>query len=160
RAPDHFLAADAIADRTADKRARRRRDQKDEQTELCVLGRKTEMMLEIEQVIGGNGGEIEILREQQRDQHRDGAGDDGARERRRRGVTGARAGARLAGALIPARQDRQDRDAAECGEREPRDARLAARQNEERRGQRTKRGTEIAADLEQRLREAVLSARG
>ena len=54
---------------------------------------------------------------------------------------------------LPTCEQKRHRD--ERGQREPRDARLAARQHDERRQQRAERRSEVAADLEERLREPM-----
>ena len=53
--------------------ADRGRGQEGEQTELRILRRQPEAMHQIEDEVAGDAGQIEILRENQRDQHGDGA---------------------------------------------------------------------------------------
>ncbi len=61
----------------------------------------------------------------------------------------------MAGVLIPASDRRQDDHAGQRQQREPGKTALTPWQDEERRNERAKRIAEIAADLEQRLRETV-----
>ncbi len=66
---------------------------------------------------------------------------------------------RVAVAPIPVPEPGEHDDAAERHQREPGKAALPAWENDECGGERPERGAEIAADLEQRLREAMRSAR-
>ena len=76
--------------------------------------------------------------------------------RRRRGCAAAARRVRwYQRPTLPEHHDREQRR-----DREPGDARLAARQHDERGEQRPERRAGVAADLEQRLREAVPPARG
>src|ERR1700685_3541975 len=60
--------------------------------------------------------------------------------------------------LIPMAEPRQDDDASQSGEREPGKPGLPARQHDERGGQSAERRAEMAADLKQRLSEAMRAA--
>ena len=60
---------------------------------------------------------------------------------------------------VPAADAPEHRDRDDGRDSEPGEAALPARQHDERREQRTERRAGVAADLEQRLREAVLPAR-
>ena len=63
-------------------------------------------------------------------------------------------------ALVPVPDVKQHHHAQQRHAREPRDARLAARQHDEGREQRTGGGTEVAAHLKDRLRQPVAPAGG
>src|SRR5579883_686287 len=65
---------------------------------------------------------------------------------------------RAAVELIPAADRAEDDDAGERRQREPGEAVLPARQDDERCGERAQGRAEVAADLKQRLREAVRAA--
>ena len=67
---------------------------------------------------------------------------------------------RVASAFIPASQAQSEAHANKRHQREPGEAALSPRQNDERRQQRAERVADIAADLEKRLCESVSTARG
>jgi hypothetical protein len=62
--------------------------------------------------------------------------------------------------FVPIPDPPQDNDRHECDRAKPGDARLAERHHDQGREQRTHRGSETAADLKHRLREAVAPAGG
>ena len=71
REPDDVFAAEAIAERSAEERAGRVGGEEDEEIELRRLGRDAELVDQIEDVIARQARDVELLREQQRDQHRE-----------------------------------------------------------------------------------------
>ena len=117
------------------------------------------MMDQIERVIGLDSREIDLLGEDQRQQDEDRAQHLPARQTVRRNQLRARLHARKAVVLIPDADIAQDRDRQQRHQREPRDGTLAETEHDRRRANRSQRLAEIAADLEQRLREAIASAR-
>ena len=68
RSPDDGLAAHAIANRSAEKSPGRDGEEKDEEMELRALDREAEFFDQEKSVIARDAGEIEILRENERDQ--------------------------------------------------------------------------------------------
>ncbi len=114
-------------------------------------------MHQIKDVIAGDARQIKKLREDQHDQHGDRAPHLRHRQRRGRGLCLGLAD--MAGISVPAPEPRQDHHAGKRCQRKPRQARLAARQNEEGRRQRAERIAEIAADLKQRLGKTMRAAR-
>ena len=159
RGPDDVLAAEPIAQGSAGHAAHCRRGQEHEQQQLGSAHRNVKVIDEVEGVIAGDAREVDVLREHQRQQHRDGEDDVTARGTRCLRSRRARQ-ARDAVRLVPVSDIDEHHDAEQCRDGEPRHARLAARQHHEGREQRPRRGTEVAADLEHRLRQAVLAAGG
>ena len=163
RHPDHELPAEAVADGPAQDGACGHRAEEDEQVELRRAHRHAELADQIKRVVAAEARQVEILGEDQGDEHADRHEDATPRqtrtsdllERSRCGRPNRRRGTML---LIPAahlieHDHRQQRD-----ERAPGDAQLAARQHEECREQRAHGRSDIPADLEHRLRHAVPSA--
>ena len=66
----------------------------------------------------------------------------------------------MAGAFVPASQHCQQSHSNKCYQREPGEAALSPRQDDERRQQRPECVADIAADLEERLCESMSAARG
>ena len=105
--------------------------------------------------------EIEILREQQHEQN----GDRPSRTSRAQWTFGPRVrfldhGAVEMMALVPSAHLPQDPEREDRREREPCDAALSVRNDDQSREQRPDRATRVAADLKNRLRQAMLAARG
>ena len=142
RCPDDSLAADAIADRSAEERSRRNRGEEEKQMQLRAFDRHAELLDEEERVVAADAREVEILREDERDQHRE--------RERRRGVAALnwrprppsapariRRGVRAREtARIPLSHSRQHDDAEQREERKPHDRPLPSRDNDERGEQR------------------------
>ena len=129
--------------------------------QLRALHRDAELADQIERVVAAQAGEIEILRE---DQH---AEDDERADHAPARQSGPRFPAGR-GRLMrrprpvhrrPAAHPREQDDRDERQQRAPCEARLAARHDDERREQRAERRSQVAADLEHRLRQAVAPAR-
>ncbi|CAM2158991.1 hypothetical protein PT2222_50047 [Paraburkholderia tropica] len=158
RTPDHVLAADAVADRAADDRARGHGGEEHEQVHLRGLHGQMEAVDQIEREVAVDAREVEVLREHQ--QHEDA---DGHRHASTRERDGRRFGALLLEIrmrLVPAADLREHEHRHQRGHREPRDAALTMRNDDRGGQQRSERRARVAADLEQRLREAVAAARG
>lgn len=117
---------------------------------------------QVEDVIVGEPRRIEELREHQRQQDRHRAHHLARGQRRHplQSLDPAAPAARLGAGLVPVPDPRQHDDGEEGRQREPGDAALAARDDEKCRQQRPQRRADIAADLEERLRQTVLAARG
>ena len=118
-----------------------------------------ELRDQVEGVVAAQAREVEVLREDERGEH-----GERPRDARRHGqVHGVRCRGRggRGGALrlVPPPDPPQDDNRRDGERRAPRDARLAARDDEKGRQQRAERRSEVAAYLEERLREAVAAAR-
>ncbi len=70
-APDHSLAANAIADRSSDQSAGSHRAQEDEEVNLRTAHGNVKAGHQVKRVVAGEAGQIEILGEDQRDQNGD-----------------------------------------------------------------------------------------
>ena len=106
---------------SAEQRAERHRQQKDEQVDLRGAHRNMKFLDQIEAVVAGDAGDVEVFRE---DQHHQNARSTSAtraprqqRDRARRAGDGARPVDMLA--LVPGADARQHRDGEQRGEREP-----------------------------------------
>jgi hypothetical protein len=164
RAPNHSLAANAVADRPADQGAKRDGPEKHKQKDLRLADRQVEFAHQVEGVIGPDTGLIKRLREQQREQDRQRPADLAARQAM--GACSGRSGAHSAGALrchhfapMPVADAEQHHDCHQRHDRKPLHAALPVRDHDKCGQDRPQRRAEIAAHLEQRLREAVASAR-
>ena len=138
------------------------RAEEDEQVELRALHADAELVDQVEGVVARRARQVDVLREDQHDQH---AERERAPGRATASDAPAPAAARAAAAAraVPRGTSRPTRQsttiATSAAHREPGHAALAARQHDERGQQRPDRRAGVAADLEQRLREAVPSAR-
>ena len=74
RDPNDGFASDAVADRTADNRARGDGGEKEKEEELGVLNRDLKCLDEVERVIAPEAGEVEVFGENQNDENCDGRG--------------------------------------------------------------------------------------
>ena len=162
RPPDDELAPDAVADRSADDGARRHRGQKQEQVELRVLHRHVKLVHQVEREIVGQADQVEVLGEDQRDQ--DGHGQDhfcawaGRVDAWPGAVWALGRGGRFFFDHAPTPLSTAIPSSATSENQAM--LRWPLRQHDERRQQRAGGGARIPADLKQRLRQAVLSARG
>ena len=148
RKPDHILAAEAIAQRSAKDGSGGHREEEDEQHDLGMLDGEVELLHGVERVVTRQATEIDVLRERQRHEHGHGL-DDFCPGQCHVGV-GGRLAAPLADqiVLIPRPDADQQGDPGKGQHGEPQDMRLAARHHDRRREQRPERRAEIAADLE------------
>ena len=141
RHPDDELAAEAIADGAAEDRAGGDRSEEDEQIDLRVAHRHAELADQIKRVVAAQARQVEVLGEDQGDEHADRHEDAAPRQARtsdlgwggRCGRANRRRGPML---LIPAADLIEHDHREERDQRAPRDAQLPARQHEERREQR------------------------
>ena len=69
RHPDHTLAADSVADRSAQQRARRDGEKKTEEMKLRALNREAELSHQEKRVVARHAREVEIFRKNERDQN-------------------------------------------------------------------------------------------
>ena len=157
--PDHRPPADPVGERAADQRSRGDRGHEHEQVHLRVVHRQLEPLDQVEREIGAEAGRIHVLREHQQHQHR------GRKSRRGRARTaaGSRAGGRFGVARVvggvPHADARKHHHRQQSAEGEPGDRALPPRQDDERGHQGADGAADVAADLEQRLGEAVAPAR-
>ncbi len=157
RQPDDELAPVTVADRPAGVGSRGDGAEEDEQHHLRGLHGNIERLDEIEGVVALQAREVEHLRKDQDHQDDHGAHHLGARQRGR-----ARRGGLALGAVggVPLGDAGQDENGGEGEHGERQHRTLAERHDDEGRHQRPQRLAEIAADLEQALREAVAPAGG
>ena len=157
--PDDALAADAVADGTAEEGAERHREQEHEQVDLRRAHRYVKFLDQIEAVVARDAGDIEIFREDQHHQDADRPRDPARRHRARHGRPAlGTAGAIKMLAFVPCAHLCQHGDGEHRGERKPRETRLSVRNDDPGGEQRTHRAARIAAHLENRLRQAVAAA--
>jgi hypothetical protein len=127
--------------------------------QLCVLHRYVEAVDEIERVVARQARKIEVLGEDQGEQHCYRAGNflraDRCRSRRRQWLEAGHAMR-----LVPVPHVEQHEHAQHRRERKPRDARLAVWQNDERGKQWACGRSNISAHLEDRLCKSMLAAGG
>ena len=69
RNPDHVLAAQPVAERAAEDAAGRHRGQEHEQVQLGGAHRQVELVDQVEGVVAGDARQVEVLGEDQRQQH-------------------------------------------------------------------------------------------
>ena len=159
RSPDHVLATDAIAQRPAEDRARGDGAEKHEEVQLRALDRDVKSIDEVERVEGAETREVDVLREHEHEQHRDRGGHLAAREvMERRVVAAVRAAAGAHVVAVPDADLPEHDHRRQRGDRKPGQAALPVLEHDESRQQRPERRPRVAADLEERLREAVLSS--
>ena len=129
---------------------------------ICALCTERPNLLDqVERVEAADARDVEVLREDQHQQHGDRASTLRARQRRRSRPRSRRAPAPPRGARAYQRLTCSSSTMpSSAASAEPRDAALAERHDHRRRDQRPERAAGVAADLEQRLRQAVLAARG
>jgi len=121
--------------------------------DLGALHGDVNFVIRLERVVTADADQINVFREDQRDQHGHGKHDfsPGERGMGRHGVASC---SRRVVNFIPGANLDQDDDGDQRGDREPRDAVLTFWQNDESREQRTGGGACVAAYLKQGLREA------
>ncbi|KAG0941870.1 hypothetical protein G6F31_014955 [Rhizopus arrhizus] len=159
RRPDDRLATDAVTQRAAEETTGGRGHQEREQVQLRLCHRNAEVVDQVEGEVAADAGHVEVLAEDQHQQDRQHLG-RGARRMPRRHRCGAGRTRCAQVQRIPAADIGQQRDADQGGTGEPRGGVLAIRHDHRSGDQRAERGTEIAAYLEHRLREAMTAARG
>jgi hypothetical protein len=103
--------------------------------------------------------QVDVLREHEDEQHGDRTAHLPSRQPVMRGMAALLVVTGTHAVLVPAAHAPEHRDRDERHDGEPRQASLPVRQDDEGGQERTERGTRVAADLEQRLREPVLPAR-
>jgi hypothetical protein len=153
RAPDHPPRPDAIADGAAEDRPGGGRAQVHEQEELGGADVQVKPVHEVERVEVREARQVEVLREHQAPEHREREHDP----RPGQGGCGRR-GDGAAPALrevlaVPGAHPHHEQDGDQGCAREPGDARLAPRNDHQRREQRTDRRAGVAPDLEHGLGE-------
>ncbi len=113
---------------------------------------------EVETVITGDAGCVEVLRENQHDEDADGPC-DGARRDRPRGRRRSGGAALQMLGLVPGAHPDQHGDGEQGGNPEPRETCLTMRKNDQCSEQRTHGAARISAHLENRLGQAMAAAR-
>ena len=159
REPDDGLGADLVADGTAQNRADSSSTEEQEQHHLRLLHRNAEFVDHIERIIAGDAGKVDVLGEdkQRQDEQRC---DHLFAWQLQHLAGGGSVGICDAIALVPVTHLIEDDHADQSGSGEPGNALLATRQDDEGGEQGAERRAEIAADLKERLGQAMPSARG
>jgi hypothetical protein len=158
--PDHAAAADAVAQWAAEQRAGGDGAEEHEQMQLGLRHGHAEAVDQIEREVAGEARQIHILGEDQRQQDADGAQSGAARQAR--GMMGAVGGvqSRQAVMAIPHTHIPQHGAGEQRQQREEREAALSPAHHHQRSGQRSQRLTDVAAHLEQGLRQSETCAAG
>ena len=160
-APDNVFAAEAIADGATEEGAGGGGSEEGEEVQLRALDGDVEAGDQVEGVVAGEAGQVEIFREDQRHQDAHRNDDLGAREVEVGDTSGMGGGGMAAAARQrPVADAIEDDDADEGEDAEPCHAVLAARQDDEGGEQGTDGTARAAAYLEEGLGEAVLAAGG
>ncbi len=160
RAPDHHLAPQAVAHRPADQGSRRHRAQEDGQIDLRLPHRKLEGLHQIEGVIAGQAGHVDVLGKHQHRQKTQGDQHLAARQDHLRDRSGGLFRGLGAGLAVPQADPPQHHRGDQRGGGKPRHRGLPIRHHDQRRQQRAEGGAGIAAHLEHRLRQTEAPARG
>jgi hypothetical protein len=159
RKPDHRLAADAVPERSAHERAERGSEQENEEVQLRALHREAELLDQVEGVEAAEARHIEVLGEDQHEQHGDGQRHAVSRKHGAGPAAGRAPRDGHVVARVPAADLHQQHDADERCRAEPGEAFLPERHDHRCRQQRAERAARVATHLEQRLRESVAATR-
>ena len=126
--------------------------------QLRRAGADAELLHQIEGVIAGQAGQVEILGGDEQQQHAYGGDDAAARQR----IDGSRLPLRLVALLmaVPLPDLVEHAHGQQGQHREPGQTALAQRQHDQRRQQRAHGGAAVAADLEDGLRQPVAATGG